>query len=174
MPLIGKTYSVGLDASMTSFGLYAYPINHSEEYNMSVGTDPKHGPDTRRVIDTADEIIDVMHSLPYAPKIVCIEDYGPINRTSGKVTQRAEMCGIIKQWVLLSGIPLITVTPNSLKKFATTKGNASKEDMLLAAHSLGFYANNADEADAFHAARLGEYILMGYDHGADFTRINPW
>jgi Holliday junction resolvasome RuvABC endonuclease subunit len=172
MPL-DKTYSVGLDASMTSFGVHAYPINHTDAYGLSVGTTPAHGSDTRRVIDTANEVTDILYSLPFKPQIVCIEDYGPINRTSGKIAQRAEMCGIIKHWILLNGIPLIMVSPPSLKKFATNNGKASKEDMLLAAQALGFHANNADEADAFHASRLGEYILMGHDHGTDFTRINP-
>lgn len=168
-----QTYSVGLDASLTSFGFYAYPINHDEEYNLSLCTTPKDGGDTTRVLALADEIIDVMVCLPYKPQIVCIEDYGPINRTSGKIAQRAEMCGIIKHWTLRYGIPLIMVTPNSLKKFATGKGNASKEQMLIAAAQRGFYANNADEADAYHAACLGEHILTGQDHATDFTRVNP-
>jgi hypothetical protein len=105
---------------------------------------------------------------------VCIEDYGPINRTSGKIAQRAEMVGIIKHYVLrVLQVPLITVPPTSLKQFATGNGSSKKEAMLNEANKLGYFPNTNDEADAFFCAKLAERVITGGQIGIDFTRTNP-
>jgi hypothetical protein len=106
--------------------------------------------------------------------VVCIEDYGPINRMSGKIAQRAEMIGIIKHHVLrVLQVPLITVPPTSLKQFATGNGGSKKEAMLNQANALGYYPDTNDEADAFFCAKLGERVITGGRIGIDFTRTNP-
>jgi Holliday junction resolvasome RuvABC endonuclease subunit len=113
-------------------------------------------------------------NLPHPVSIITFEDYGPVNRTSGKITARAELCGILKQFALRQlGVPIVMIPPNSLKQYATGKGNASKEQMLDAAAKLGYYPDTNDEADAYFAASLGERIIAGNRVGVSFHRVNP-
>ena len=45
--------------------------------------------------------------------------------------------------------PVVDGTPSEIKKFATGKSSASKDDMLEAAIRLGYTGSNEHEADAF-------------------------
>ena len=169
-----KTYSIGLDASLTSFGVYCHPIGHEEWYGFVVQSTARDGNDTTRVLDMASSVIESIDALPYRPAIAGIEDYGPINRTSGKVAQRAELIGILKHHLLrVVGIPLITVPPKSLKSYATGNGNSGKEDMLTAANKQGYYPDTHDEADAFFAARAAATLHKGQRIDVSFARVNP-
>lgn len=49
----------------------------------------------------------------------------------GKVFHIAENTGILKYKLFEAGIPVEIFTPSNVKKFATGKGNATKEDMHL-------------------------------------------
>lgn len=73
----------------------------------------------------------------------------------------------------LRKIPVIMVSPPSLKSFATGKGNAKKEQMLAACAERGYFPESSDEADAYWAATLGDRILTGGKIGVQFTRVNP-
>ena len=59
--------------------------------------------------------------------IVCIEGYA-FNAT-GQVFNIAENCGLLKHKLFKNGIPFNMITPTVVKKFATGRGNASKQDM---------------------------------------------
>jgi len=168
------TYSIGLDASLTSFGVYLHPIGHEEWYGFSVQSTARDGSDTTRVLDMATSVIESINAMPYRASIAAIEDYGPINRTSGKIAQRAEMIGILKHHLLrVVGIPLLSIAPKSLKSYATGNGNSGKEEMLTAANRQGYYPDTHDEADAFFAARAAATIYKGQHIGVSFTRVNP-
>jgi len=167
------SYVVGIDASLTSFGVYCLPTNNSDWYGWSLQSNSKDGDDTSRIMELATDTVSALLSLPLPISIAVFEDYGPINRTSGKITQRAEICGIVKFHLLTWGVPIVMVSPNSLKSFASGNGKASKDAMLTAANKLGYYPDTHDEADAFHAARLGQSILNGDITGASFHRSNP-
>jgi hypothetical protein len=170
----GKSYSIGIDASITSFGIYCRPINHEEWYGFSLQSTATKIHDSYRVNELCDEAIACFENLRHPVAIACFEDYGPIGRTSGKITARAEICGILKRYFMqVKRCPIIMVPPNSLKNFATTKGNASKEQMLDAANRLGYYPDTHDEADAFFAATLGARVLLGGKIGVSFSRANP-
>jgi hypothetical protein len=173
-----KTYSIGLDPSLTGFGFVARPINHEEWYGLTYSTDAKDGTDTHRSQALAEAVIEDMKNLPYLPAVATIEDYGPMGRTAGKILPRAEMCGIIKHHVLtVLRIPLIMVAPNALKAAAMPdrqgKGFASKEEMMNAAHNQGYYAETDDEADAYFAAQVGTTLFYEGKTGCSYTRINP-
>lgn len=169
-----KAYSIGLDPSLTSFGVYCLPLGHNDWYGYSMSTAVKDGNDTDRVLALANGVIETLHDLPYPPAIIVFEDYGPIGRTSGKIAQRAEMCGIIKHHALtVLNIPIAMVSPTALKQFATTKGNAKKEEMLTEANNYGYFPDTHDEADAYFAARLGVRLHSNDKTGVAFHRVNP-
>lgn len=169
-----KTYSVGLDISLTSTGVYTFPINHDEWYGWALQSTVTEGNDTSRVISMSDDILDALRSLPHTPAIAVFEDYGPINRTSGKVAQRAEICGILKYHLLYEfQIPVVAISPPSLKSFATGNGKAPKKQIIDRSNQLGYFPETSDEADAYFAARLGWKIFAGEKTGAAFHRTNP-
>lgn len=85
------------------------------------------------------------------------------------MAETGENSGILKAKLRESGIVLEVYQPSAIKKFATTKGNAQKIDMVIAAESvLGFDFSEllglslkkkegnpiSDLADAFHIARM--------------------
>lgn len=57
-----------------------------------------------------------------------------------------------------SNTPVQMVTPAELKRFATGKGNASKDEVLLAAAKLEPTIANNDEADAWVLWAMGCYL----------------
>jgi Holliday junction resolvasome RuvABC endonuclease subunit len=86
----------------------------------------------------------------------------------GQVFQIAENTGLLKHKLWLTGIPFVTPAPTAVKKHATGKGNAKKEDMERAfveetgwdiRHELGQSAKSwnpsSDIIDAYFMARFG-------------------
>lgn len=60
-----------------------------------------------------------------------------------------ELGGIVKFTTFRLGVPFIDIAPGTLKKVATGKGNAPKEEVLVAAvHRLGYDGHDNNEADA--------------------------
>lgn len=175
---IDPAYSVGLDPSLSGFGVVCRPINHEQWYGYTLKTETKDGADETRVTALAQEVIQTLNDLEHPVKVVTFEDYGPITKMAGKITARAEICGIIKYHLLhVLHVPIIMVTPNALKAFAiperTGKGFASKEEMVNMAHNQGYYAQTEDEADAYFAAQLGDTLYRGDKAGVSFRRVNP-
>lgn len=158
--------------SLTSFGAYCAPLTDGDWYGWVLQSNARDGSDTRRVIDIAEAFIEDLQKVKVG--IITFEDYGPINRTSGKIAQRAEICGILKYFALTTlRVPVVTVPPTALKSFATGNGRASKEMMLDAAAKHGYYPDTNDEADAFFAARLGSFVANAQKTGVSFTLTNP-
>jgi Holliday junction resolvasome RuvABC endonuclease subunit len=62
--------------------------------------------------------------------VIMIEDYS--FGSKGKVFNLAENCGILKYMLYKNGYRFFTVPPTVVKKFATGKGNATKEKMYEA------------------------------------------
>jgi len=61
---------------------------------------------------------------------VMIEDYS--FGSKGRVFNLAENCGLLKYLLYINGYKFFTVPPTVVKKFATGKGNATKEKMYEA------------------------------------------
>lgn len=58
------------------------------------------------------------------------------------------LMGHLSSWCESKNIPYTGVPVQKIKKFATGKGNADKQAMILAAEARGFHPRNDDEADA--------------------------
>jgi Holliday junction resolvasome RuvABC endonuclease subunit len=86
--------------------------------------------------------------------------YGQNGRQRGKF-DTAELGGCVRLFMYRKGIPMLIVPPNSLKLFATGKGNADKDMMVEAALSSGYSAKKHDDADAFFLYRMGCTYLSG-------------
>ena len=66
------------------------------------------------------------------PDLITIEDFAYM--ANGRITQLAENMGVLKAMLYTSypGIPVQLVAPTAMKKLATGKGNANKDDVWAA------------------------------------------
>lgn len=59
----------------------------------------------------------------------------------------------VEAWCESHGVRMESVSPGTIKKFATGKGNSDKAAMLEAARAAGFSPRDDNEADALHLLR---------------------
>ena len=89
------------------------------------------------------------------PDLIVLE--GPSLHSSGSYWhENAGLWWHVRRAIWLEGLPCAVVTPATLKKFATGKGNSDKLAMCLAAAKrFGIYDLDADSADALWLACAG-------------------
>lgn len=170
-----QAYIIGIDASLTATGVYACGMHPAIiDYYYEINSDATQR-DFYRVQAIYDELIDDLQNLEHPIRMVVIEDYGPIGRFSGKLTQRAELCGLIKQYVLRElQIPYVTMPPKSLKNAATGNGNSGKEAMINQVYqSYGILMNSDNTADACHLANIGYSLHSGFKISQSFEKYLP-
>lgn len=81
--------------------------------------------------------------------LVVIEGYAMGSKRQSHSYATGELGGVIRLMLHTSLIPYVEVAPASLKKYATGKGNASKDEVLAEAiRRLQYQGANNDEADA--------------------------
>lgn len=89
----------------------------------------------------------IAHLEGWQPALVAIEGYA-FGRTN-KAHHIGELGGVIRLMLHERGQAWTEVPPASVKKYATGKGNANKNDMLAASiRQLGYEGSSGDEADA--------------------------
>jgi Holliday junction resolvasome RuvABC endonuclease subunit len=100
-------------------------------------------------------------------EIAYIEGYSYASKFS-RAHSLGELGGVVKLALMERGVDLAIVEPSVLKKFATSKGNAGKPDMLDAARREGYEGSNDDNAvDAWWLYQFGCWAAG--DHGALHT-----
>lgn len=75
-----------------------------------------------------------------------------------------ELAGVVKVCLVQWRVPFILVTTQQMKKYATGKGNATKDQVLVAAHNEDPRIDDNNAADAFWLRRmgLGHYLNRDY------------
>jgi crossover junction endodeoxyribonuclease RuvC len=91
-----------------------------------------------------------------SPVLVVVEQpaYG---QTQGQQHDRSGLWWLVVSAVLMRDVPVVEVPPQCLKRYATSKGNAGKDEVLSAVvrkHPAVDLSSN-DEADALVLARMG-------------------
>jgi Holliday junction resolvasome RuvABC endonuclease subunit len=109
---------LGLDLSLTSTG-YAYGEN------TGVISFDKSGPERLWLIKREIESLIIANSV----QAVILEGYSFASR-SGQAFSIGELGGVIRLLLWDIGIPYVTVPPTCRAKFATGKGNASKNEVI--------------------------------------------
>ncbi len=75
-----------------------------------------------------------------------------------------ELGGILKRQLYVNRIPTVVVPPSSVKKFATGRGNARKDEMRLAVYKKWgldeTQLKTADEVDAYVLARIALVVAL--------------
>lgn len=97
---------------------------------------------------------------------VFLEDYS-YGSKGKRLAQLCEWGGVLRMMLFADGIKMYTISPGTLKKFVTGRGQAKKEVMLeqtyrkwkVGSESL----KNNDEVDAYCLARFGVEFLAWKD-----------
>jgi len=131
---------IALDVSLTSTGWARTDASGSA---VEVGViRPKH-----RGVIRLQEILTAVCRVAKGCELALIEGYayGRHNRAH----QIGEAGGVVRLGLHQQKIPYVEVPPKCIKKLATSKGNAAKNEVLLAAsRRLGYAGTSSDEADA--------------------------
>lgn len=141
---------IGLDLSLASTGISNGSAVHTIKPMKRTGIE--------RLRYLRDQIsLSVDSALP---DLVCIE--GPsYNSKGGHEHERGGLWWIVFEQLDVS-YHLAVIPPASLKKYATGKGNAGKDEMIVAAcKRFPWFAGGNDEADALFLAAMGaEHLGM--------------
>jgi crossover junction endodeoxyribonuclease RuvC len=147
--------SIGLDLSLSRTGVSLFWTDNEEAKTMCIKS-PQKG--MKRLLDLEQKLTQIL--LPFKETaLVVIEDYAFGGRGSN-LFGLIEWGGIARMATFKLDINAITISPKSLKKFATGNGNAKKEDVMAAiTEKWGYVASTNDEADAYALSRIGDSII---------------
>ena len=159
---------MGLDPSLTGSGMAG--TGWSQRLNIK-------GSGVNRLRAIRHEI--AKHAAQTDTEVVLIE--GPAFMSStGHAHERAGLWWLVCEQLDAAGIEVISVSPNSLKKYATGKGNADKDEVLAAAirRLPSFTGTKNDEADAAWLHAMGDDHFNGVVHVPESHRVAlekvPW
>lgn len=101
-----------------------------------------------RGVDRLDQLEQFIVALAGDADLVVLEEYAFHGRNAHS-HELGELGGVVRLGLHRAGICWVPVNPSSLKRYATGKGNASKEEVLAAAiRRLDYAGHSNDEADA--------------------------
>ena len=131
----------GVDASLTSTGIARTNDLVTDKVSTMSIESKKKG--VERLIEIRQEVFkEVMYS-----GLVVIESYA-FSRPN-QAHQIGELGGVLRVMLYEHNIKFLEVAPTQLKKFATGKHNASKEEIAVAAYKKwGIECRTNDETDA--------------------------
>lgn len=139
---------IGIDLSLTATGIRG-------RYLDTVIKSKKTGP--ARLDQIADKVLELVHGNK--ANIAVIEGYSYGSFNGGE--RLGELGGVVRTELWRRDIQYVEVAPNSLKKYATGKGNASKDAVLVSGvhrSHIQFVDNNA--CDAWWLWQMGEAHYM--------------
>ena len=165
------SHVLGLDVSLTRTG-YAVanaPVDELvlSEHLVAIGviaTSPTK-PDSSRLAFLREELRALL--LPLDVELALVES--PWTGGSGSAWKAAAAFGVVLEVLAAEDVPIGTLAPNSLKKYATDNGNATKAQMIAAAELLlpsswgESYSLYDDEADALHLATVAGDTVAGLE-----------
>lgn len=147
---------MGLDLSLTSTG---YSINQK----TGIISTPTKGPE--RLTRISNEIIDIVMNTPV--EAVILEGYSFASRNS-QAHSIGELGGVVRMVLWQRGVPYIEVPPTCRAKFATGKGNASKNEVISAVSAktgiIWSGAGSDDRCDAWILEQMGKCFLNCSDY----------
>jgi crossover junction endodeoxyribonuclease RuvC len=138
---------LAVDPSLNAMG-------HAGRGSRGVWIPPKsHASGVRRLLWLRDCVLTM--AIEGRADVVVIEGYSFASRGRA-VVSLGELGGVLRTALHEHGIPYVEVPPSALKKYATGKGNAGKELVLVeAVKRLGYEGSSTDEADAMWLRQMG-------------------
>ena len=153
----------GVDPSVRCTG-YCAPDQSTHRITPTAGPDQPG-----RRLDEIERMLAVtIKRHPPKPDLVVIEGYSIGSHRSTLLTL-GEAGGVMRAALFRLGCDVMEVPPASLKRFATGRGNATKQQMIQAAIDQGVRGSCDDnEADAYHLARMGRIAHGLEQHQHDY------
>lgn len=167
-PVEGRVKILGLDPSLTSFGVGAVEVKGQTIGPARMDLTWRY---TARLLKTSKKGVerliwfrDSIEALAGQFDLAVVEGYA-----YGRHNQMAalgELGGLVKIALHETGVPYVIVAPTSLKKFVTGKGNAPKDLIMMEAYKRWEVdVPTTDEADAVALALMGATAVYGLDTG---------
>lgn len=152
---------LGLDLSLTATGI-------------DDGTsDPTCFKPTTRGMPRLFDILDHVNQYARQADLVVIEGYS-YGSHSSHAHELGELGGVIRFDLHQARIPYVDIPPALLKKFATGKGNAGKDQMVATAAREGCVADNNNAIDAWWLRQLAVYAYAGPNRLGGIDCIAAW
>lgn len=126
-------------------------------YAVASGGETRHGTirPTEKGMERLSRIRGRVLELSAGADLVVLEGYS-FGAKGSAFLSLAEMGGVVRYALWNAGRPFVEIPPATLKKFATGKGTAPKEEMLAAAiRRLEYSGANHNEADALWLLTAG-------------------
>lgn len=151
---------IGLDLSLTHSGIVV--MGGTDVYYHGV---VKSKPNGDTYTDELVRIIGIVSSIQniiqkHTPTIALIENLAFGIQKTTSLTQLAGLSFLVRLMLYKNGVHFCMVSPGSLKKFVTGKGNADKNIIMMEIYKqYGHSALDDNEADAYGLAVLGHAIM---------------
>ncbi|MED5052681.1 crossover junction endodeoxyribonuclease RuvC [Anoxybacillus rupiensis] len=141
---------VGIDPS-TKTGLV---ILEDNKVHTAVEITSEEKRDPHRFMD----IVETIMSHINKHDVICVEGFSYSSRGAA-VSVQYGIGWILRSELIRAGLNYHDVPPSSVKKFATGKGNAKKEDMVLPIFKRWGFEHNSDNVrDAFVLAQIARAL----------------
>lgn len=148
---------LGFDPSLTSSG-FAYCVEGKYHTGRITPKKLKAAERLDFIQQSFYELIDKVYVSTGRMDLIVYEGYAMgMPNGQGRLFDIGELGGVLKLVAWDMGVDVLLVPPTNLKKFATGKGNAKKDQVIQAVADVwGYNIPQNDEADAFALLKMGE------------------
>ena len=153
--LLINSFFLGIDPSATSTGLTL--LSSESGFCNTLRIQPKKLRDCERLHYISLEIKKFISNIPIELCVYEAPSYG----STHKEFILGEVLGAIKLTLTMNNVAMVGVAPTQLKKYFTSKGTATKKQMIERALDLGCPSKQEDICDSYAAALLCKDILEG-------------
>lgn len=169
-----QLWSVGLDLSLTSTGIAAIECTSGSVFSTTVTSkgkaDAPLGEQWKRIDRLREEIVDKVNQV--RPEVVVVESAFFGTRNDSSAHRRAGLWWQVVGDLLKAGYTVIPAAPTEVKKFATGKGNCTKDAVVARCVTLwgekALEGSFNDAADALFLAAIGAFVT-GHAVGLEDT-----
>lgn len=169
--MTGAMISLGLDLSLTGTG-----VSVLKDGQLLLSETIKTKPSGKKPIDEVKRLQWIVSEImkyvdTHTPNIVIIEGLAFMARNTTALVQLSGLAYMIRSELVNRGIPFTIVAPSSLKKWITGKGNAQKNEMMLATFQrYGVALTDDNQCDSYGLAHVGLGLLGVVDPSLKLTK----
>lgn len=153
---------IGIDASLTGTGVAVIAGGKNIESHCRI--ESKYT-GVKRLVDIEARLKHILDAAILVD-LVLLEGYA--YAAQNQAHQIGELGGVIRRMLHNRTQRWIEVSPSQVKKFATGKGNAKKDLIIMQVYKRwGVEFSTSDEADAFVLAKIGQALMEKWDQKYD-------